>query len=389
MSCAFVRSRLVGLVPKEFDIYQEKVSDDLSIDPVLEPPPLSGPIQFISYVFSIRNIIDLTTILPFFLGFFVATTSLTFVRILRFTRIIRALKVFKSHQYLAIIQETMEIAIQPLAFLTMIVAIIVILFASVMFLMEGGDFLVTEDFPEGAYMRNNIYGDGIEKSLYVSIPTTMYWTIITSTTVGLGDLYPTSGAGRFLACVVALIGIATIALPITVIGNSFTQVYDKMLRIKAERLNRKAAIKERKMILRARTSSMKNAYDTINNDQFDNGVVSLDLKYLILLGVEYQKLQESYVELEEKFKDIVECTEDSILLTSKSVLTFNEIYNKAERDVENNLKLKKNIIINSNDKNNKYVDNSNQNKILEKQNPPYLASKLNKTDEDISIETIE
>ena len=64
-----------------------------------------------------------------------------------------------------------------------------------------------------------------EESPFESIPAACWWCIVTMTTVGYGDMYPTGWIGKLLGCVVMMFGILVIALPITVIGSNFAVVY--------------------------------------------------------------------------------------------------------------------------------------------------------------------
>ena len=64
-----------------------------------------------------------------------------------------------------------------------------------------------------------------QKQKFSSIPATMWWCIVTMTTVGYGDMYPTTGIGKIIAVPTMLAGILIFALPITVIGSNYETAY--------------------------------------------------------------------------------------------------------------------------------------------------------------------
>ena len=101
----------------------------------------------------------------------------------------------------------------------------IIFFGTILYLFEQGEFQVTNEYPQGAYMRPNQYGGGIKPTPYTSIPTSMYWAVVTSVTVGYGDLYPNSIGGRVFAVICMYFGVILMALPITVIGSNFNREY--------------------------------------------------------------------------------------------------------------------------------------------------------------------
>lgn len=68
-------------------------------------------------------------------------------------------------------------------------------------------------------------------SQFVDIPTSIYWAIVTMTTVGYGDITPITQVGRFLSAVVMLIGYTTIAVPTGIVSVSMAKTYNKKNRI--------------------------------------------------------------------------------------------------------------------------------------------------------------
>jgi hypothetical protein len=88
--------------------------------------------------------------------------------------------------------------------------------------------MVTEEFPEGAHLRWNVLGMEREESPFSSILISCYWAMVTFTTVGYGDLVPTSPFGRFVALILMYTGILVLALPISVIGANFQREYERL-----------------------------------------------------------------------------------------------------------------------------------------------------------------
>lgn len=142
------------------------------------------------YVGSFLGIVDLLAILPTFLALlFPASASLSVIRILRLLRIFRILKLVKySDEAGLLIQTLIRSRRKILIFVTTLLTIAVV-FGAMMYLVEG---------PE--------HGFG-------SIPTGVYWAIVTMATVGYGDLSPSTGLGRMLTSMLIIIGYSIIVVP--------------------------------------------------------------------------------------------------------------------------------------------------------------------------------
>ena len=116
--------------------------------------------------------------------------------------------------------------------------------AAVLFQFEQGEFRVTSAYPEGAYLRPSLTThEGWEVSPFTSIWAALYWAVITATTLGYGDLYPTTPVGRFISCIWIFCGIMIVAMPIGILGSQFSNTYEayKEREAKVKKLNEECA----------------------------------------------------------------------------------------------------------------------------------------------------
>ena len=152
------------------------------------------------YIFSFYGLIDLISILPTYIAFlFPSAAYLAVVRIMRVLRIFRILKLFRymgeaNLLYSALVHARRKIVV----FLFSVIALVII-FGAIMFIIEG---------PEHGFD---------------SIPKSIYWAIVTITTVGYGDVSPQTGLGQFVAAIAMISGYAIIAVPTGIIGAELMQ----------------------------------------------------------------------------------------------------------------------------------------------------------------------
>ena len=88
--------------------------------------------------------------------------------------------------------------------------------------------MVTADYPNGAFLRMNLIGTDLEETQLQSAFVGFYWAVVTATTTGYGDIYPTSVHGRALAVCCMFIGVLMLALPVTVLSANFNDAYDML-----------------------------------------------------------------------------------------------------------------------------------------------------------------
>lgn len=192
--------------------------------------------KLLSFILSPLNVVDFVAIAPYYVNLVSPTGtggSLAIIRVLRLARVLRVFKFGSRMEGLLLLGRTMQASADVLVFLLFFVLLGVVLFGSIMFFCESGEY----DETTGKFMRPDLNGD-LEPTPFQSIPHSFWWTIVTMTTVGYGDFYPTSDAGRAIGALVMVAGVLVLALPITVIGGNFTEEYQK---VKSARAARKLA----------------------------------------------------------------------------------------------------------------------------------------------------
>eukprot|EP00466_Bigelowiella_natans_P018577 jgi/Bigna1/42969/e_gw1.71.46.1 len=168
-------------------------------------------------VFILRpmNIIDLIAILPFYLEVsfrFTTIPDISFLRVVRLLRLLRLIRLFKRLKNLEILTKALHASLVPLVSFGVVLVGWTIFCSSIIFYCEQGTW--SEEM--NMYERETFYGMK-ERSPFRSIPDTFYWMVVTITTVGFGDLYPTSLPGRILSSYILFISIVCLAIPITIV----------------------------------------------------------------------------------------------------------------------------------------------------------------------------
>ena len=152
------------------------------------------------YALSFYGIIDLLACLPSFISLIFPTTqSLIVIRSLRLLRVFRIFKLATYFDEAIFIMSSLKSARKKIFVFLFTVFIIVIISGTAMYIIEG---------PEHGFS---------------SIPTGMYWAIVTLTTVGYGDIVPTTQIGKFLSSLLMISGYGIIAVPTGLVTSEFTK----------------------------------------------------------------------------------------------------------------------------------------------------------------------
>lgn len=157
-----------------------------------------------AYIFSFMGLVDFFSILPTFLVLLIPGTQfLASVRILRLIRIFRILKLTRYLGAAKILSTALKNSRLKIFVFLITVVLVVTIIGSVMYVVEG---------PENGFK---------------SIPVSIYWTIVTVTTVGYGDISPQTPLGQLLASLTMIIGYSIIAIPTGVVTAEVTkQTFD-------------------------------------------------------------------------------------------------------------------------------------------------------------------
>ncbi|XP_066447924.1 potassium voltage-gated channel subfamily D member 2 isoform X3 [Eleutherodactylus coqui] len=204
------------------------------------------------FVRSVMSIIDVVAIMPYYIGLIMTDNedvSGAFVT-LRVFRVFRIFKFSRHSQGLRILGYTLKSCASELGFLLFSLTMAIIIFATVMFYAEKGSL----------------------NSKFTSIPAAFWYTIVTMTTLGYGDMVPKTIAGKIFGSICSLSGVLVIALPVPVIVSNFSRIYHQNQRSD----KRKAQKKSRLARIRAAKSGSANAY----LESKRNGILSESIKVI-------------------------------------------------------------------------------------------------------------
>ena len=158
----------------------------------------------LAYATSFFGMVDLLAILPSYLSIiFPGTHYLLVIRILRVLRIFRVLKLAQYIGEIQVLSRALLASRRKITVFLFTVLTLVIIFGSLMYLIEK---------PEHGF---------------TSIPRSIYWAIVTLTTVGYGDISPKTDLGQAISAIIMIIGYGIIAVPTGIVTAELTQTYKK------------------------------------------------------------------------------------------------------------------------------------------------------------------
>lgn len=158
----------------------------------------------LKYIFSFYGVIDLLAILPMYLSFFFVGTSI--LSVVRSLRLLRLFKILNHPQFTSQsvqLKKAINASRGKIVVFIYFVLIITIIIGAIMYVVEG------------------------KQSGFTSIPAGIYWTIVTLTTVGYGDISPVTPLGQFIASFVMILGYGIIAVPTGIVTAEIAKTTQK------------------------------------------------------------------------------------------------------------------------------------------------------------------
>lgn len=152
------------------------------------------------YIFSFYGIIDFIATIPLYLSYvFAGSQVLLTLRIFRMLRIFRILKLVQFIGEASQLKKALVASRNKIAVFIYVVLILSVIMGTIMYLIES------------------------EESGFTSIPRSIYWTIVTLTTVGYGDIAPQTNLGQFIATLIMILGYGIIAVPTGIVTVAFSK----------------------------------------------------------------------------------------------------------------------------------------------------------------------
>ena len=164
----------------------------------------SGLVGAFRFAVSPAGLIDLLAIIPFYLPFLVAV-DMRFVRVLRVVRLLRLLKLGRYLRSVSLFGKVLRDRRDELLITVMMTSLLLLVASILMYYVEGE--AQSDKFP--------------------NILSSLWWAVVTLTTIGYGDVVPVTGLGRLLSGLVAVMGIGLVAVPTGIVSSGFIEELSK------------------------------------------------------------------------------------------------------------------------------------------------------------------
>jgi voltage-gated potassium channel len=157
-------------------------------------------------------VIDLLAIAPFYVGLFFPSTDLRFVLALRLVRMLRVLKIGRYSAAAGTLARVLKGKREELSVMLLVTAVLLVVASGLMYYAEHA----------------------AQPDKFSSIPAAMWWAVITLTTIGYGDVFPTTTLGQWLGGAIAVCGIGLVALPTAIVASGFAEEVARKRKVEEE-----------------------------------------------------------------------------------------------------------------------------------------------------------
>jgi voltage-gated potassium channel len=149
----------------------------------------------LGYALSFYGIVDLLSVLPTYIALVVTSSQyLMIIRIFRLMRVFRVLKISRFMNESDALWNSLKASRAKIGVFLFAVFNVAVIMGTIMYIVEGGE------------------------NGFTSIPRSIYWAIVTMTTVGFGDIHPHTDLGQFFAIILMILGYGIIAVPTGIVG---------------------------------------------------------------------------------------------------------------------------------------------------------------------------
>ncbi len=207
--------QIKAAAPRWFLLFEDFSVAVFSIEYVLrlwscvEEPRYTRPVLGrLRFALTPLALVDLSAVLPFYLSLHADLRVMRIFRMVRMVRVMRVMRVAKLGRYSESLQMLLRVVQsrwEQLLSSILILLILAVVSASLMFYAEHD----------------------AQPKAFSSIPAAMWWAVATLTTIGYGDIYPVTVIGKFMASIIAVLGIGMFALPTGILGSGFVEELDK------------------------------------------------------------------------------------------------------------------------------------------------------------------
>eukprot|EP00439_Symbiodinium_sp_Y106_P041929 s1195_g5.t1 len=248
--------RLICVAQTRSELLNQRYLIDVITEQIEWNAPRSGARRFLAFLFSIQAICDVLSVIPFWVELILQPTQgtsvaeLSLLRVLYITRVVRLFKLTRAlnadlgqfNEINDLFKKVLANAAPAILMTVLLIVIALFFFGTFIWFCERGEW-VGKDSPRyqalvigdrgseaGAWLR--VAADGLTEELspFTSIPGAFWWTIVTITTVGYGDQVPTSWVGKTVGSVAMLYGTVILGLPLFVVGATFGQEYNRLMK---------------------------------------------------------------------------------------------------------------------------------------------------------------